>query len=129
MSTEPFRNFLNGTSNLKSLSPSARRRYRIHLKTERKKKESQAESEKRKVIAENLEQLRKHGKFIQEVAKHCLRDADELADQAEAKQAGSKMAELIAKSNAFRRSHKDNLAELIKLDEQIAAKSAELQRL
>ncbi|XP_063740389.1 uncharacterized protein LOC134883765 [Eleginops maclovinus] len=117
------------TPALLSSVSSSRARYRIHLETERKKRESQAESEKRKAIEENLEQLRKHRRSIKEVAEHLLRDADKLADQAEAKQAGSKMAELIAKSNAFRRSHKEKMAELIKLDEQIAAKRAELQKL
>lgn len=73
--------------------------------------------------------MKKNRRSIQEVAEHLARDADKLADQAEAKQVGSKMAELIAKSNAFRRSHKEKLAELIKLDERIAAKGAELQKL
>lgn len=53
------------------------------------------------------------------------RDVDKLADKAEEKQ-GSKMAELITKSNAFRRSHKEKLIQLKNLDEQIAAKGAEL---
>lgn len=39
------------------------------------------------------------------------------------------MAELITKSNAFRRSHKEKLAELKNLNEQIAAEGTELRRL
>ncbi len=59
---------------------------------------------------------------------HLRRDADKMAEEAEGNQ-GSKMAELIAKSNALRRSHKQKLTELESLGEKIAAKAAELRRL
>lgn len=49
------------------------------------------------------------------------RDVDKLADEAEGKQVGNKMDELITKSNAFRRSHKKTLAEFNNLDEQIVS--------
>ncbi len=52
-----------------------------------------------------------------------------MADEPEGKQVGSKMAQLITKSSAFRRNHKEKLAELKNLDELIAAKGAELRRL
>lgn len=83
---------------------------------------------KRKAAEEHLEQLKKTRLSIQEVAENLARDADKLCEQAESKQ-GSKMAELVAKSNAFRRSHKEKLAELKKLDELIASKGADLRRM
>ncbi|MEQ2195694.1 hypothetical protein XENOCAPTIV_016825 [Xenoophorus captivus] len=107
----------------------ARTRYRIHLENERRKKESEAKGQKRRAMEEHLEQLKKSRRAIQEVSEGLARDADKLADEAEGKQVGSKMAELISKSNAFRRSHKEKLAELKNLDEQIAAKGADLRRL
>ncbi|CAM4634986.1 unnamed protein product [Leuciscus chuanchicus] len=69
-----------------------------------------------------------HGGVLKEVAGNLARDADKLAEQAESKQ-GSKMTELIVKSNAFRRSHKDKLAELKNIDEEIVAKGVELGNL
>ncbi|XP_041924790.1 uncharacterized protein LOC121688939 [Alosa sapidissima] len=88
---------------------SARSRYRIHLETERQRKESEAQGLKRKAVEEDLEQLKKTRLTLQAVAQNLVQDADKLSEQAETKH-GSKMAELIAKSNAFRRSHKDKLA-------------------
>jgi len=62
------------------------------------------------------------------VAGNLVRDANKLAEQAESKQ-GSKMTKLIVKLNAFRRSHKDKLAELKNIDEEIVAKGVELRNL
>lgn len=55
-----------------------------------------------------------------------IRDADRLAEEAEEK-AGSKMADLISRSNILRRGHKGKLAELALLDSEITAKSADLR--
>lgn len=114
------------TPELLSSVTSARVRYRMHLESERKKKETQAHSQRRIMIEEELEQLKKTRQT--EVAEHLRRDADKMAEEAEGKQ-GSKMAELIAKSNALRRSYKQKLTELESLGETIATKAAELQRL
>lgn len=116
------------TPELLSSVTSARVRYIMHLESERKKKESQAHSQRRIMIEEELEQLKKTRQTIQEVAEHLRRDADKMAEEAEGKQ-GSKMAELIAKSNALRRSYKQKLTELESLGEKIATKAAELRRL
>lgn len=116
------------TPGLLSSVVSARSRYRIYLETEKQKKVSEAQGFKRKAIEEQLQQLRKKRSSIQEVAGSLARDADKLAEQAESKQ-GSKMTELIVKSNAFRRSHKDKLAELKNIDEEIVAKGVELRNL
>ena len=63
---------------------------------------------------------------VQEVSEGLARDADMLAEQAEAK-AGSKMADLISRSNLMRRGHKEKLAELALLDKEITSMSAELR--
>lgn len=60
-----------------------------------------------------------------EVTDNLAKDADKLAEQAEGKQ-GTKMAELIVKSNAFRISHKQKITELKAIEEEIVAKNQEL---
>lgn len=110
---------------LKSVS-SARGRYRIYLETQRQKKESEAQTLKRKAAEDNLAQLRKTKLTVQEVADNLIHDADRFSEQAELAQ-GSKMAELIAKSNAFRRSHKEKMEEIKKLDDLIASKGEDLR--
>ena len=116
------------TPGLLSSVVSARSRYRIYLETEKQIKLSEAQGFKRKAVEEQLQNLRKKRASIQEVSDYLARDADKLAEQAEGKQ-GSKMAELIAKSNAFRRSHRDKQAELKNIDVDIVAKGVELRNL
>lgn len=65
-------------------------------------------------------------RHIQEVCEGLARDADRLAEEAERK-AGSKMADLISRSNLLRRGHKEKLTELAVLDKEIAALSEELR--
>ena len=51
-----------------------------------------------------------------------------LAEEAEGK-AGSKMAQLLSKSNALRRAYKDKLAELKNIEAEIGAKGEELRHM
>ncbi|MEQ2237730.1 hypothetical protein ILYODFUR_026035, partial [Ilyodon furcidens] len=82
------------TPELLSSVAAARTRYRIHLENERRKKASKAKGQRRRAMEEHLEQLKKSKMAIQEVSEVLTRDADKLANEAEAKQAGSKIAEL-----------------------------------
>ncbi|XP_063076306.1 uncharacterized protein LOC134466336 [Engraulis encrasicolus] len=116
------------TQELLSSVSSARSRYRNYLETERQKRESGAQSLKRKAAEDDLEQLKKRKRAVQEVADNLIHDADRLSEQAEGVQ-GTKMAELIAKSNAFRRSHKEKVSELKKLEDLIASKGDELRKM
>ncbi|KAL2085046.1 hypothetical protein ACEWY4_020564 [Coilia grayii] len=104
----------------------ARTRYRVHLEMERKKREAKEQALKRKEAEDCLQELRVKRRQVQEVSEGLARDADRLAEEAEAK-AGSKMADLISRSNLMRRGHKEKLAELAVLDKEITAKSAELR--
>ncbi|XP_028297108.1 uncharacterized protein LOC114458926 [Gouania willdenowi] len=104
----------------------ARTRYRIHLETNRKNKEAKDQAVKRKEAEDCLQELKVKRRCIQEVSEGLARDADRLAEEAEAK-AGSKMADLITRSNILRRGHKEKLAEMALLDKEITAKSAELR--
>ncbi|XP_063750379.1 uncharacterized protein LOC134871567 isoform X2 [Eleginops maclovinus] len=104
----------------------ARTRYRIHLENERKKREAKDQALKRKEAEDCLQELKVKRIRVKEVSEGLARDADRLAEQAEAK-AGSKMADLISRSNLLRRGHKEKLAELVLLDKEIAAKSEELR--
>ena len=90
------------TKELLNSVASARSRYRIHLDQERRKKESEARGQKRKASEDYLEELKKRRKTILEVSNGLARDADRFSEEAEGK-AGTKMAELIAKSNILRR--------------------------
>ncbi|KAK5854787.1 hypothetical protein PBY51_004952 [Eleginops maclovinus] len=104
----------------------ARTRYRIHLENERKKREAKDQALKRKEAEDCLQELKVKRIRVKEVSEGLARDADRLAEQAEAK-AGSKMADLISRSILLRRGHKEKLAELALLDKEIAAKSEELR--
>nr|XP_055044579.1 uncharacterized protein LOC129430949 isoform X3 [Misgurnus anguillicaudatus]XP_055044580.1 uncharacterized protein LOC129430949 isoform X3 [Misgurnus anguillicaudatus] len=104
----------------------ARTRYRVHLETERKKREAKSQALKRKEAEDCLQELKVKRRRIQEVCEGLARDADRLAEEAERK-AGSKMADLISRSNLLRRGHKEKLTELAVLDKEIAALSEELR--
>ncbi|XP_078027544.1 uncharacterized protein LOC117265688 [Epinephelus lanceolatus] len=114
------------TKELLASVAAARARYRVHLDTERKKRGAEAQALKRKGAEDQLQELRGKRRRLQEVSEGLARDADRLAEEAEGK-AGSKMADLITRSNLLRRGHKEKLAELAVLDKEIAAKSAELR--
>ena len=115
------------TKELLNSVASARSRYRIHLDQERTKKELEAQGQKRKASEDYLEELKKRKRTILEVSEGLARDADRCADEAEGK-AGSKMAELISKSNILRRGCKEKLAELETIEKEIVAKATELRR-
>ncbi|KAK9979898.1 hypothetical protein ABG768_013306, partial [Culter alburnus] len=104
---------------------SARTRYRLYLETERKK-ESLAQGQKRKAAEDYLEELKKRRNTMHTVAESLSRDADKFAEEAKGK-AGSKMAQLITKSNALRRASKEKSAEFKNIEEEILAKGEELR--
>ena len=104
----------------------ARTRYRTHLEIKRKNREATDQALKRKEAEDGLQELKSKRRRIQEVSEGLVRDADRLAEEAEGK-AGSKMADLITRSNILRKGHKEKLAELDVLDKEISAKSAELR--
>ncbi|KAJ8409963.1 hypothetical protein AAFF_G00210040 [Aldrovandia affinis] len=112
---------------LKSVE-AARTRYRDYLTEERRKKELEAKARKRKAAEDDLEELRKRKKTILEVSQGLAREADKTAEEAEAK-SGTKMAELISKSNILRKGSKKKLAELEIIEKEIEAKGAELRKI
>lgn len=83
------------TKELLASASSARSQYRLYLENERKNKESAL---KRKAVEEELLDLRTQHELLSRVCESLENDADKLAEQVEGK-AGSKMAELIIKSN------------------------------
>lgn len=90
------------TKELLNESASACNRYRIFLEDERKKKEKTKQMNKRKGVEDELEELRKKRRTISTVCETLEKDADGLAEKAE-NTAGTKMAELITKSNSMRK--------------------------
>ncbi|CAM4572875.1 unnamed protein product [Leuciscus chuanchicus] len=106
----------------------ARSRYRIFLDLERTRKESEMQSQKRKLAEDGLEQLKKRKTSLKEASNCLAREADMLAEEAEGK-AGSKMTQLLSKSNALRRAYKDKMAELRKIEAEIGAKGEELSHM
>lgn len=107
---------------------SSRSQYRLHLESERKKRESATQELKRKTAEKELEDLRNQRQVLHSVCHSLESDADKFAEKAEGK-AGTKMAELIAKSNSLRRSHKGKKAELLTLEKMIEEKATQLRHL
>lgn len=106
------------TKELLSSAASARSRYMMYLDEEKQKKMNDIATQNQRAAAERIEELKKKKKCLSEVAKVLLDDADQLATQAEGK-AGSLMAQLITKSNTLRKRHKEKLAELADVEEEL----------
>ena len=94
------------TKELLNECATARSQYRIFLEDESKKKEKTKQMDKGKGAENELEDLRKKRRTISTVCETLEKDADSLAEKAE-NTAGTKMAELITKSNSMRKRCKD----------------------
>ncbi|KAK9976857.1 hypothetical protein ABG768_018678 [Culter alburnus] len=116
------------TKELLASAASARSHYRLYLENERKKKESATQELKRKAAEKELEDLRNQRRVLRVVCDSLEVDADKFAEIAEGK-TGTKMAELITKSNSLRRRHKDKKAELLQVDKMIEEKATQLRHL
>uniref|UniRef100_A0A3B1ILN4 Exostosin GT47 domain-containing protein n=1 Tax=Astyanax mexicanus TaxID=7994 RepID=A0A3B1ILN4_ASTMX len=116
------------TKELLNECATAQSRYRIFLEDERKKKEKTKQMSKRKGAENELEELRKKRRTISTVCETLEKDADTLAEKAE-NTAGTKMAELITKSNSMRRRCKEKREELMDLDCEIEKRVAELRHM
>lgn len=114
------------TKELLNECANARTRYRIFLDDQRKKKEKQMD--KRKGAENELEELRKKRRTISSVCESLEKDADSLAEKAE-NTAGTKMAELITKSNSMRKRCKDKRGELMDIDNEIEKRVEELRHM
>lgn len=106
----------------------ARSRYRIFLEGERQKREKTKQMDKRKRAENELEELRKKRRTIKTVCETLEQDADSLAEKAE-NTAGTKMAELITKSNSMRKRCKEKRGELMDLDHEIEKRVVELRHM
>ncbi|TKS67811.1 PiggyBac transposable element-derived protein 3 [Collichthys lucidus] len=104
----------------------ARSRYRVFLDQQRARKEGEARTQKRKLAEDYLTDLKKKRTTVQEVCTCLTTEADKLAEEAEGK-SGTKMAQLLSKSNALRRASKDKMTELKKVEEEITIKAEELR--
>ncbi|KAL6491508.1 hypothetical protein MHYP_G00018590 [Metynnis hypsauchen] len=101
---------------------------RLFLDQERIRKEKESQSQKRKLTEQSLEDLKKRKKSLEDVSTCLAREADSLAEEAEGK-AGSKMAQLLSKSNALRRAYKEKLAQVKILETEIGTKKEELRHM
>lgn len=116
------------TKELMASVGAARSKYRLFLNQERIRKEKESQSQKRKLAEQCLVDLKKRKTNLEDVSACLVREADTLAEQAEGT-AGSKMAQLLSKSNALRRAHKEKLTELKALETEIDAKGDELRHM
>ncbi|XP_065121844.1 uncharacterized protein [Paramisgurnus dabryanus] len=116
------------TKELMASVGAARSKYRLFLDQERIRKEKESQSQKRKLAEQSLQDLKKRKTSLEDVSVCLSREADALAEEAESK-AGSKMAQLLSKSNALKRAHKEKLAELKALETEIGAKGEELRHM
>ena len=74
------------------------------------------------------ELLKKKSKTLQSVCESLEADADRFVETAEGK-SGTRMAELITKSNTMRKRMKDKRAEIKELEQQLTEKFDELKHL
>ena len=116
------------TKELLNYCATARTRYRAYLDEERKTNEKDEQKLKRRRTEECLDELKKKRKCAEDVCESLRKEADTLAEQAE-NTAGTKMATLIAKSNALRRRAKEKKEEMLVIDDDIEKKSAELRHI
>lgn len=116
------------TKELMASVASARSRYRSYLDDEHKKKLSVTQDLKRKAMQDEIEDLKKKRKVLTEVCISLQANADELAEQAEAK-SGTLMAQLITKSNSLRRTQKEKQGELVQTEKLLETKSDELRHM
>ncbi|KAL0170493.1 hypothetical protein M9458_035089, partial [Cirrhinus mrigala] len=84
--------------------------YRMYLDEEKRKKTKDEQMTKRKIAEDELEVLRKKRRNIHCVCETLEKDADSFAEKAEST-TGTKMAELITKSNTLRRRYKEKREE------------------
>lgn len=114
------------TKELMASVGAARSKYRLFLEQERIRKDKETQGQKRKLAEQALEDLKQKKARLENVSTCLASEADALAVEAESK-GGSKMAQLLSKSNALRRAHKDKIAEMKALEAEINTKGEELR--
>lgn len=110
------------------MTATARTRYRAYLEDEKTKKTKEQRGQKRKLAEEEIETMKKRMKTLHDVYQSLEEDADKFAEQAESK-AGSRMTELITKSNTMRRRLKEKSSEFKDLEVEVEKKCLELKQL
>lgn len=88
----------------------SRQRYKKYLDQEREKKKTEQERSKRKCVLEEIEEVKKKKKRIDDTA-------DELCTKAEA----TAKLTFVTQANALRRSAKDKLNDLVSLDKKLSS--------
>ena len=101
----------------------ARQRYMAYLDKEKRKKEKQAVSLKRKSLLDEIEDLKTKKKRLESDAAVLNKSADEFLQNAEVTQHGlSSLRHLVAKSNSHRKASKEKLEEAADIDKEINSK-------
>ncbi|XP_051559251.1 uncharacterized protein LOC127444103 [Myxocyprinus asiaticus] len=113
------------TKELLNYCATAWTRYGMHLDEGKKEKTKDEQITKRKMAEDELKVLQKKRKTIHSVCETLEKDADSFAEKAKIT-TGTKMAELITKSNTLRRPYKEKREELDDLDKEIERKASEL---
>lgn len=103
------------TKELQMSASSARQRYVAYLDDKRKEKESKSKADKRKSLADELQELKQKRKRPESDIKHLDQSADELAEKAEV----TRNMTFIIKSNSLRHTAKNKRASLSDLDKDI----------
>ncbi|CAK6981151.1 hypothetical protein D9C73_000900, partial [Scomber scombrus] len=114
------------TKEMISFCATARTRYRAYLDEERSKKEKDDQMKKRKNVVEELEDIKRQRRSLEDVCESLQNDADQMEEKAE-NSAGTKMATLITKSNTLRRRAKEKREQLVVLNADIEKKATELR--
>ena len=107
---------------------SARQKYMAYLDEQKRKKEKQVVSLKRKSLLEEIEDLKTKKKRLESDSAALAKSADEFLRTAEDTQHGlSRLRHLIAKSNSHRKTSKEKLDEAEKIDMEINSKLQSLK--
>ncbi|XP_049270810.1 uncharacterized protein LOC125758087 [Rhipicephalus sanguineus] len=106
------------TKELKTSVSSARHRYHAHLEEQKRKQQEEANDSKRRLVEDEIDNLRRKKVKLEATVADLTTSADELALKAE--ETGD--VTYIVKSNSLRKTAKNKTQELLNINEGIAAK-------
>ena len=113
------------TTELLSSASSARHKYQQHLEEEKRKKGQEAIHRKRKLLEDEVDNLKKRKKVLESDIENLITMSEKYADDAETK-SGKTSHSILVKSNALRHSAKQKKEELQLLEREIGEKAKSL---
>ena len=107
----------------------ARQRYMVYLDDEQQKKEEKTKGEKRKLINDEIEELKRKKQKLMTDGDSLEESANEMAEKAEKASNFQLQSSLIAKSNSHRASARDKRKKMRKVQKKLEEKQTELKNM